>query len=350
MSTEKEWSSEFRSDITRAFKNCAHEGRIIAEEHKNMAKNYTDLKGQHQNSVQRFTADKKAMEKELEEKNQRIAKIKEDTVAAENTLKIFKAQLQKCKENIQELKKQNEIEKQKAVEKIEKESTKKFEIWKNEFQIKMESKLNKQKQFFKLITDTTISNEPSWLISHNFCNSIYKSHQKDANCFAYSFVKELFTLGEIILPKRKLDLKKIKEAAAVLSFYFFKSVNNEKLLDDALNKRRSEVRQNFYQKVNKNGIIGINAAGDFYFYKSDVFGRFIPYKDAEFTEAMNASMNACLFQKSYGIPDIYQKCGFITVIHISPSDGICHHYLHASTGYLEENIHSVYKIEKKEKL
>uniref|UniRef100_A0AC34GJG2 Uncharacterized protein n=1 Tax=Panagrolaimus sp. ES5 TaxID=591445 RepID=A0AC34GJG2_9BILA len=33
-----------------AFKNCAHEGRIIAEEHKNMAKSYADLKSQHQNS------------------------------------------------------------------------------------------------------------------------------------------------------------------------------------------------------------------------------------------------------------------------------------------------------------
>uniref|UniRef100_A0A914Z6R1 Uncharacterized protein n=1 Tax=Panagrolaimus superbus TaxID=310955 RepID=A0A914Z6R1_9BILA len=330
MGSEKEWTPEFRNDITKAFKNCAYEGHKISEEYKNMDQKNLYLKRQHQN----FTAEIEATKKELEEKDQKIYKIKE--VAAENKLESVKTQLQKREEFIEQLKEQNAKEKREANERIE--------TLKNEHKIEVETKVEKQKQLFKMIADTPISDEPLWIISRKFCNSIYESHQKDANLFVYSFVKELFTLGEIILPKQKLKQKKIKEATAVLAFYFYKSVNNERILEDALNKRRSEIRQTFYQKVNKNGIIAINIVGEYYFYKSDSFGRLLPFKDSQCSEVMNVFV----FQKNYGIPEIYKNCGFITVFHISPSDGIHQHYLHPESGYFEENIHSVSKIVKKE--
>uniref|UniRef100_A0A914R041 Uncharacterized protein n=1 Tax=Panagrolaimus davidi TaxID=227884 RepID=A0A914R041_9BILA len=350
MEVEKEWSPEFRQKILKSFKNCSYEGHKISQEYKQLVKTVSNLEDEHANSIKALNVEMETLKNQLFEKDQKIEKLidaaKFQNETHEKKIKLFEEKKQSLEKSVESLTQKLEQEKEKT-ENVEKEAEKKFETWKNEYQKNHDSIINKQKQLIKKICEKTDEKKPLWLVPKNVCDAIYQSHQKSFDLFISSYIKELFSLGELILPQIKLNRKKIEEALTVLKLYFYNSFNNKKALEEALKKERSETRQFFYQKVQKNGIIAINKIGEYYFYGFDSVGRkFIPFKDSQFTEPMNAS----ILHGKYVIPDEYRDYGFILIIHISPANGICHNYLHAESGYLEENIHAVSKIEKKEKV
>uniref|UniRef100_A0AC35G9E1 Uncharacterized protein n=1 Tax=Panagrolaimus sp. PS1159 TaxID=55785 RepID=A0AC35G9E1_9BILA len=326
MEAEIEWSPEFRQKILKAFKNCSYEGRKISEEYKQLVKTVSNSEDEHVNSIKAMNVEMETLKNQLVEKDQKIEKLIDAAKFRNETHKkefeLFEEKKQSLEKTVERLTQKLEKEKEKA-ENVEKEAKKKFEIWKNEYQKNHDSAINKQKQLIKKICEKTDEKKPLWLVPKNVCNAIYESHQKSFDLFISSYIKELFTLGEMVLPQRKLMKKKIEEALTVLKLYFYQSINNEKALEEALKKERSETRQLFYQKVQKNGIIAINKNGEYYFYSFDsIERRFIPFKDPQFTEPMIATT----VRGGYGIPDEYQNDGFILIIHISPTDGIFHNY------------------------